>query len=189
MTEGTGGLAGRPAAIVLSRADLRRITGFAAASAAEVLAVFEADRPGDRRPREALDAAWEFAGGGERGKALRDTASGAMRAAKEAEGPGGRDAAWAAVSAAGAAYLHPLPKATQVKHILGAGAHAARAVELAEGGDPRVGATHLEGVLRLATPGVVDVLRRYPEAPGGGGRVGELIRSLDTALRALAPGP
>jgi hypothetical protein len=30
---------------------------------------------------------------------------------------------------------------------------------------------------------VLDVLRRYPRAPGGGGRVGELIRRLDAALR------
>jgi hypothetical protein len=47
--------------------------------------------------------------------------------------------------AASAAYLHPLASAHQVKHILGAAAHAARA---------------------------------------GGGRVGELLRDLDDALRA-----
>jgi hypothetical protein len=29
----------------------------------------------------------------------------------------------------------------------------------------------------------VDVLRRYPSAPRGGGRVGELIRQLDASLR------
>jgi hypothetical protein len=29
----------------------------------------------------------------------------------------------------------------------------------------------------------VDVLRRYPAAPSGGGRVGELIRQLDASLR------
>jgi hypothetical protein len=32
---------------------------------------------------------------------------------------------------------------------------------------------------------VVDVLRRYPVAPPGGGRVGELIRQLDASLRCL----
>jgi hypothetical protein len=41
-------------------------------------------------------------------------------------------------------------------------------------------------VLR-ATPAVVDVLKRLPAAPGGGGRVGELIRILDAELRALPP--
>lgn len=32
-------------------------------------------------------------------------------------------------------------------------------------------------------PGLVDVLERFPAAPGGGGRVGELIRLLDADLR------
>jgi hypothetical protein len=36
---------------------------------------------------------------------------------------------------------------------------------------------------RRATPVVVEVLRRYPAAPPGGGRVGELLRDLDEALR------
>jgi hypothetical protein len=31
------------------------------------------------------------------------------------------------------------------------------------------------------------VLARYPAAPPGGGRVGELLRDLDGALRAGAP--
>ena len=36
----------------------------------------------------------------------------------------------------------------------------------------------------VAPPIVVDVLKRYPAAPPGGGRVGALIRQLDAALRA-----
>jgi hypothetical protein len=32
---------------------------------------------------------------------------------------------------------------------------------------------------------VVDVLRRYPAVPHGGGRVGELIRQLDRSLRGI----
>jgi hypothetical protein len=32
---------------------------------------------------------------------------------------------------------------------------------------------------------VVKVLRRYPAAPHGGGRVGELIRQLDGSLRGI----
>jgi hypothetical protein len=31
----------------------------------------------------------------------------------------------------------------------------------------------------------VDVLKRYPAPPAGGGRVGELIRVLDAGLRSL----
>ncbi|MGW0286301.1 putative immunity protein [Streptomyces sp. NPDC003236] len=173
--------------ITLSRQDLREVTAFAAACADVVLEVFEADQPDDSRPRDAIGAAWEFARGGERGKSLRDTAWAALKAAKSADTEAGREAARAAMSAAGAAYLHPLAKATQVKHILGAGAHAARAAELVAGQDPHTGAEHVRRAVRRATPVVVEVLRRFPPAPGGGGRVGELTRMLDAALRSVTP--
>jgi len=93
------------------------------------------------------------------------------------------DAARAALAAAGAAFLHPLAKATQVKHILGPAAHAARAFELAAGNDPAAGDDHIKQARILAPPAVVEVLRRYPAAPPGGGRAGELIRQLDASLR------
>jgi hypothetical protein len=87
------------------------------------------------------------------------------------------------MAAAGAAYLHPLADAHQVGHILGAAAHAARAAELMAGDDRAVGAEHVERARRRATSGVVEVLGRYPAAPADGGRVGELLRELDRALR------
>jgi hypothetical protein len=52
------------------------------------------------------------------------------------------------------------------------------------GDDRNVGAEHIEHARRRATPTVVDVLKRHPEAPHGGGRVGELLRYLDQALRS-----
>ncbi|WP_181797049.1 putative immunity protein [Streptomyces sp. WELS2] len=177
-------MAGDEGAIALSKQDLREVTAFAVACAEVVLEVFEADQPEDSRPRDAVGAAWEFARGGERGKSLRDTAWAALKAAKNADTEAGREAARAAMSAAGAAYLHPLAKATQVKHILGAGAHAARAAELVSGHDPGVGARYVERAVRRATPVVVQVLKRFPAAPAGGGRVGELMRMLDTGLRS-----
>ncbi|GAB3209650.1 hypothetical protein GCM10027294_24900 [Marinactinospora endophytica] len=76
-----------------------------------------------------------------------------------------------------------MAKATQVKHILGSAAHAARAFELSAGDDPAVAAEHIARARARARPVVVDVLRRYPPAPAGGGRVGELIRRLDVSLR------
>ncbi|MER5600337.1 putative immunity protein [Streptomyces sp. NPDC002265] len=170
--------------IALSKQDLRDVTAFAAACAEAVLDVFEADQPDDSRPRDAISAAWEFARGGERGKALRDTAWAALKAAKSADTAAAGEAARAAMSAAGAAYLHPLAKATQVKHILGAAAHAARAAELVPGQDPGTGAEHVDRAVHRASPAVVDVLERFPAPPAGGGRVGELIRLLDTALRS-----
>lgn len=163
--------------------DLRAVTAFAAACAEEVLAVFEADRPDDPRPRAAVATAWEFAHGGRRGKALRDAAWAAMRAARESTSEAAGAAARSAMAAAGAAYLHPLPNATQVKHVLGAAAHAARALELTAGDDPAVGAAHVVEVSGRVAPAVVEVLLRYPPAPAGGGRVGVLTRLLDTALR------
>lgn len=174
------------ARIDLTTADLRAVTGFAVACARAALEVVEAARPGDERPRAAVEAAQAFADGAERTKALRDAAWAAQRSAHDARDAGhlgAAEAARAAMAATGAAFLHPLAKATQVKHVVGAGAHAARAFELAAKGDDRIGYAHVVRARALASPAVVDVLSRYPAAPGGGGRVGELARQLDTLLR------
>jgi hypothetical protein len=172
--------------IELTQSDLREVAGYAAACARPALAIFERERPDDRRPRAAIDAAQAFADGAARTKAIRDSAWAAHRAYQETRDAGqaaASDVARAAVAAASAAFLHPLAKATQVKHILGSAAHAARAFELCAGDDPRVGADHIAQSRILATPVVVGVLSRYPAAPSGGGRVGELMRQLDAALR------
>jgi hypothetical protein len=169
--------------IVLSMDDLREVARYAAESAQQVLEIFERAHPADSRARDAIDAAWTFARGGRRGKTLRDTAWAALTAARDADTAAAGHAARAAMCAASAAYLHPLADAHQVKHILGAAAHAARAAELVAGDDRAVGADHIEQARRRATPIVVDVLSRYPAAPPGGGRVGELLRDLDEALR------
>ena len=176
-------MADETSAIPLSMHDLREVTGYAAECAQEVLEIFEGAQPADSRARDAIDAAWTFARGAKRGKTLRDTAWAALRAARDAESAAAGDAARAAMCAASAAYLHPLADAHQVKHILGAAAHAARAAELMAGDDREVGAGYIEQARRRATPIVVDVLSRYPAAPPGGGRVGELLRDLDEALR------
>jgi hypothetical protein len=170
-------------AIVLRLPDLREVTRYAAESAPEVLVIFERAHPADSRPRDAIEAAWTFARGGERGKTLRDAAWAAQKAARDADTAAAGDAARAAMCAASVAYLHPLADAHQVKHILGAAAHAARAAELIAGDNRDVGAEHIEQARRRAAPAVVDVLSRYPAAPPGGGRVGELLRALDEALR------
>jgi hypothetical protein len=174
--------------IVLSMHDLREVTSYAAESAQEVLEIFERARPADSRPREAIDAAWTFARGGKRGKTLRDTAWAALESARDTDTAAAGDAARAAMAAASAAYLHPLADAHQVKHILGAAAYAARAAELVAGDDRDVGTDRIEQARRRATPTVVDVLSRYPAAPPGGGRVGELLRDLDEVLRGRSEG-
>jgi hypothetical protein len=179
-------MTGDAATVELSLSDLRAVAGYAASCARTALSIFEQERPDDPRPRTAIDAAQAFADGGDRTKALRDAAWAAQRAATEARDAGqaaASEAARAALGAAGAAFIHPLANATQVKHILGSAADAARAFELAAGDDPSVGAEHLARFRALATPVVIDVLRRYPPAPSGGGRVGELIRQLDASMR------
>ncbi len=61
-------------AIELSLSELREVAGYAAACARPALEIFGRERPDDRRPRAALDAAQTFADGGPRIKALRDGA-------------------------------------------------------------------------------------------------------------------
>ncbi|MGL9618431.1 hypothetical protein QRQ56_10550 [Bradyrhizobium sp. U531] len=163
--------------------DLRRVAAYAVENAAEVLEIFERAHPADARPRDALDTVRTFVQGGKRGKALRDAAWAAMRAAQESEAAAASQAARAAMCASSAAYLHPLARATQVRHILGASAHAARAIELAACDAPASGADYLGRAVRRASPGLVEVLRRYPLAPPGGGRVGELMRVIDRRIR------
>jgi hypothetical protein len=171
--------------IELSGQDLRVVVRYAAESAQEVLSIFEASAPGDWRPRAAVEAAWIFVEGAERTKLQRASALAAHEAAREATTEAARGAARAAGHAAAAAYLHPLAKSTQVRHILGSAAHAARATELAAGGFESVGAAQIEHACRRATPALVSVLRRYPVAPSRGNRVAELMSALDTALRSL----
>jgi hypothetical protein len=171
--------------IELSRSELRAVTGYAVLCARPALEIFERDRPDDPRPRAALEIAEASADGGERTKAIRDNAWAAHKAAQEARDTGhsaASDAARAAGHTCGAAYLHPLANATQVKHILGSAAHAARALELAAD-DPAAATSHLITATTLASPAVRAVLSRYPPAPAGGGRVGELLRQLDELLR------
>ncbi|OAF20043.1 putative immunity protein [Bradyrhizobium neotropicale] len=169
--------------IILDMDDLRAVAAYAAENAADVLEIFERSHPADCRPRDAVEIARMFARGGKRVRALRDAAWAALRAAQESENEAASQAARAAMCASSAAYLHPLARSTQVKHILGAPAHAARAVELVAGEAPGVGADYVERACRRATRRLVEVLRRYPLAPPGGGRVGELLRSIDRTLR------
>jgi hypothetical protein len=173
----------RTSGIELAMDELRDLAGFAATCARKVLPIFERARPGDSRPRDAIETALAFSRGGKRTGELRSSAWAAYRAAREASAPAAVEAARAAGHACGAAYLHPLASAHQVKHILGAAGCAARAAELDAGDDPQVGARICDWALKQAPSSVARVLARYPAAPPGGGRVGELMRDLDAALR------
>ncbi|MFC7488668.1 putative immunity protein [Knoellia sp. CPCC 206453] len=170
-------------ATALTLDELREVAAYAAASAEPALHLFESEHPEDDRPRLALDRALAFATGGRRVAALRVLAAGAHRAAREAHTPAAAEAAMASGHAAAAAYLHPLAQATQVKHILGSAACAARAFELVAGDDHAVGYTEIERARTRASTTVIAVLRRYPRAPRGRSRTAELLSDLDRALR------
>lgn len=163
--------------------ELRVVARFAAESAQKVLPVFEEAAPGDRRPRAAVDAAWEFINGAKRTKLQRVASLDAHRAAKEAHSEAAHLAARSAGDAASAAYLHPIAKASQVGHILRATASAARVAELQADGDPAIGNRLIDQERRHAPPLLIDVLRRYPYAPTANTRVAQLMSSLDAALR------
>jgi hypothetical protein len=160
--------------------------GYAAACASRVLPIFERAVPVDPRPREAIDAAQCFAAGAKRTNVLRQRALAAYRAAFGADAqvaPAAVQAAHAASQAAAAAFLHPLARAHQVKHVLGSAAYAARAVELDARDDRSVGDASIAWARQHAPAAVVAVLSRLPQASAGGGRFGELMRALDGSLR------
>jgi rifampin ADP-ribosylating transferase len=169
--------------------ELRAIAAYAVACAEPALVLFHKARPDDPRPAAALQAARDFAEGAPRSRLQRTAAADAHRAARDATTGAARHAAMAAADAAAAAYLHPLEKATQVRHILGSAAHAARAAELASGDDPVVAEYVVTAAAKRATPVALDVLSRYPRAPRGNTRVAVLMERLDSLLRDPPPTP
>jgi rifampin ADP-ribosylating transferase len=173
----------------LTAEELRAVAQYAVACAEPALVIFQKARPADPRPAAALHAAHVFAEGAPRSRLQRTAAADAHRAARDAETDAARHAASAAGDAAAAAYLHPLAKATQVRHILGSAAHAARAAELARGDDPVVAEYVITAAAQRATPVVLDVLARYPRAPQGRARVAVLVLRLHSLLRDPPPTP
>lgn len=169
--------------------EIRAITRYAVACAEQTIVVFDRACPDDDRPREALAAARAFADGERRSQRQRVAGPAAHRAGREAPTDAARHAAKAAGDAAAAAYLHPLARASQVRHIIGAGAHAARAAELARGDDPVAAEYIVDAAANRADDIVRDVLGRYPRAPEGRTRVAVLMRRLDSLIRDPAPTP
>lgn len=169
--------------------ELRAVAAYAVACAEPTLALFEAEHPDDVRPREAIEAGRAFAAGAARSRRQRTAAVEAGRAATETGSEVAAQAARAAAAASAAAYLHLLAKASQVGHILGAAAHAARAAELSRGDDPVVGEYMLDAAATRMTPVVLDVLGRYPRVPQGRTRVPALMQRLDSLLRDPPPTP
>ncbi|NQX36990.1 putative immunity protein [Herbiconiux sp. VKM Ac-2851] len=173
----------------LSEGDRRLVAAWAADCAERVLPLFEAEAPGDDRPRDAIARARAF-GRGEldaAGEIRRRFV--ANRAAQVVSSPAARAAAWSAGQASGVAHMGA--------HALGAAAYAAKAAALAAGEAGLSGAAEAELTWQLEqmSEPVRHALRQLPSlgadtsGPLGAGLLatgllGESIRWLQKSLAA-----
>src|SRR5579884_101670 len=164
----------------LSEADRRLVAVWAADCAERVLGLFEAEAPGDLRPRQAIEGLRAFARGELRVWPTRALAGEAHGAAREI---GNKPAAVAAARAAGQAAA----TAHMGAHALGADAYAAKAVGLAAGAGPDSVAEEIRWQIRhLSAPGrtalrslpPVGTSKAGPIGPGllSSGSLGAIIR-------------
>lgn len=163
---------------------LRAIGGWAADCAERALSVYESRAHADSRLREAVEGIREFAAGGKRTHRLRTLALAAHAAAREAADPAAAAAARAAGTAAASAYTHPLADVHQTKHVVGAAAYAALALELAAGGDTAVGDAEARWAIEHAPPEARQVLANMPAREPGRGRLDALLYEVDAGIRA-----
>ncbi len=169
----------------LSEADRRIVAAWAADCAERVLGLFEADAPGDARPREAIARARAFARGelGVADEIRRRFVGGG--AAREVSSPAAVAAARAAGQASGVAHMGA--------HALGAAAYAAQAAALAAPDRPEVVEAEIRWQLHHMSPATRAALRQLPRlgenrsgplGPGllASGLRGEIIRRLQDSV-------
>lgn len=138
----------------LSETDRRIVALWAADCAGRVLGIFEAEAPGDSRPRDAIAGARAFARGELGVGRARSLAFAAHAAAREGTAP----AAVAAARAAGQA----VSTAHMATHALGAAAYASKAAGLTAPGQPSVVTEETRWQLRHMSPAVRTALRQLP---------------------------
>ncbi|MEX1208958.1 MAG: putative immunity protein [Acidimicrobiia bacterium] len=165
--------------MTLSESDRRRVADWAADCADLTLSWFELAAPHDPRPRAAIEGARAFARGELRVGIARRLAAGAHAAARGVADP----AATAAARAAG----HAVATAHMASHALGAPAYAALAAHSGGGGDQLTAEAVCGWALDHASAAVRGVLCRLPIRPQSRGALGQLIYTLDRALRAASP--
>lgn len=171
-----------------------RLAALWAADCADIaLAVFEDERRGDKRPKEAIAGARKFGHGGPRNKALRTLAWAAHAAAKESERQSAKYAARSAMFAAAVAYTHTdltlgSQGVSQARHLLGPAVYAALACEVASENRTEVAI----GVLRIASNTAPEevrfLLQHFPPQLHGSTRLGHLFHDLDASLRWASAG-
>lgn len=173
----------------LSEADRRIVAVWAADCAERVLGLFEAEAPGDRRPRDTIAVLRAFARGELRVRAALRLAS-AHAAAREVAAP----AAVAAARAAGQAAATPHMGA----HALGAAAYAARAAGLAAPERQDAVMDEVRWQLGRLSPPARAALRQLPPVgersdgplgPGllARGPLGAIVRELQAGLGDMSP--
>jgi hypothetical protein len=175
----------------LSEADRRIVAVWAADCAERVLGLFEAEAPGDNRPRDAIARLRAFAGG-ELGVCEARRRFVAHAAAREVSAPAARAAARAAGQAASIPHMGA--------HALGAAAYAAKAAGLAAPDRPQVVSEEIRWQLgRMSAPARA-ALRQLPPVgenssgplgPGllASGVLGTIIRDLQASLGGTRPRP
>jgi hypothetical protein len=168
----------------LSLESLRAIGGWAADCAERALPVYETQAGSDSRPRAAIEGIREFAGGGKRTARLRSLAMAAHAAAREIGDPASAAAARAAGVAAASAYTHPLADVHQTKHIVGAAAYAALALELEHGDDAAVADSEVRWAIAQAPCEAREVLLQMPARQAGKSRLNTILYELDAGIRA-----
>ena len=169
----------------LSEADRRIVAVWAADCAERVLGRFEAEAPGDSRPRDAIARARAF------GRGELDVAEEIRR--RFVNGGAARDVSVPAAVAAARAAGQAAAVAHMGAHALGAAAYAAKSAGLAAPGQPDATSDEVRWQLAHTSAAVRTALRRLPpvgeNASGPLGRgllasglLGTLIRELQAGL-------
>jgi Imm-5 like putative immunity protein len=173
----------------LSEADRRIVAVWAADCAERVLGLFEAEAPGDSRPRDAIARLRAFSRG-ELGVGEARRRFVAHAAAREVSAPAAAAAARAAGQAASVPHLGA--------HALGAAAYAVKAARLAAPDQPAGVSDELRWQLGRLSPAARAALRKLPpvgENPSGPlgpgllarGTLGAIIRDLQAGLADDGP--
>ncbi len=163
----------KPGALTLGEDDRRVLAVWAADCAERTLPLFEAQAPGDMRPRDAIDGVRAFARGELRIGPVRALSARAHAAAREVSDPRAVAAARAAGHAAGTAHM--------AAHARGV-AYAAKAVGLAAPGDPDAVADEARWQLDHASPSVRAALRKLPPPARSRGVLGTLITGMHARI-------
>lgn len=174
----------------LSEVDRRLVAAWAADCAERVVAIFEADAPGDDRLRALIARTRAFARG--------ELGTAAEIARRFTGGVGAGQAGTPAAAAAARAAGQAVAVCHMGAHALGAAAYAAHAVGLAHGEQPAATEDEICWQVEHMTPEVRAALRSLPPVgenrsgplgPGllASGQVGAIVRDLQARLAETSP--